>query len=91
MAEEKRDGDSVDWAPNPVNEQRAAPVRDGQPHSMSEAEDWRKKPGVMVGPQPSWEEVSAFARKQNIIQRAKDAKKKAAIDAHMKKFTYSPE
>ncbi len=90
MAEEKQD-DKVDWAPNPVNEQSAAPVRDGQPHSVPEAEKWRDNPIVMFGPQPSWEEVSANARKQNRAQREREAKKKAAIDAHMKKFTYSPE
>ena len=85
MAEEKK---SDGWSPNmaPVNEQRATPVRDGQPHAPANMD---KKPvvkGTMKGPIPNDEVVLAFSREQR-RKRTKDQQiRKAALDKHMKSF-----
>ena len=84
MTDQKKE---AGWVSNPpVNEQRAAPVRDGQPHAPPGVVGRKQAKGTMLGPQPEDTVVLAFAREERRKRTKQASISKVALAKHIKSF-----
>lgn len=85
MADVEKDTGWVSNVP-PVNEQRAEPVRDGQPHSPDGIKKRKRVSGTFSGPTPDDDVILASGRTERQKRTKAGQVVKKALDEHMKSF-----